>query len=114
MHKTHWQINITAGHRLEDHPRCGKQHTHNFKVEVEIYSVKLNGRYGQLLDQSDVESIVRHYERIEIQKSIEELAKEIYTKTEDLLIHKEYHWDEMRIRITMDENTTTEYTLIEE
>ncbi len=48
-------IEFSAAHIIPGHPKCGRMHGHNYKVEVSLSGDKLN-QNGFLIDFGDVKS----------------------------------------------------------
>jgi 6-pyruvoyltetrahydropterin/6-carboxytetrahydropterin synthase len=49
---------ISAAHRLEGHPKCGRMHGHNYTVEVTLVSEYLDDQ-GMLLDFGRLDQIAK-------------------------------------------------------
>ena len=47
---------MSAAHRLEGHPKCGRLHGHNYKIEVSLTSAALEN--GMVLDFGDLDKVV--------------------------------------------------------
>ena len=48
---------IAASHCITGHPKCGRMHGHNYKIEIEIGSPILNEN-GMLIDFSNLKTII--------------------------------------------------------
>ena len=49
---------FSAAHRVEGHPKCGRLHGHNYKVEVTLESATLNGD-GMVMDFGLLDEIAK-------------------------------------------------------
>lgn len=47
---------ISAAHRLEDHPKCGRLHGHNYKIVVEVGGVMSN---GWIIDFGELDRVLK-------------------------------------------------------
>jgi queuosine biosynthesis protein QueD len=54
------EYSFCAAHRLEGHPKCGRLHGHNYRVEVEVQSINLSPA-GMVIDFQDLDAIVKAY-----------------------------------------------------
>ena len=52
--KDYW---FSAAHRLEGHPKCGRLHGHNYRLQVWFTSVDLED--GMVIDFNDVGSLIK-------------------------------------------------------
>lgn len=52
------EFHFSAAHRLEGHPKCGRLHGHNYKLEVKLTSFKESLFNGMIMDFADVKEIV--------------------------------------------------------
>jgi 6-pyruvoyl tetrahydropterin synthase/QueD family protein len=51
------EYSFCAAHRLEGHPKCGRLHGHNYRVEVVIERDRLTSE-GMVLDFKDLDALV--------------------------------------------------------
>lgn len=49
---------FSAAHRIEGHPKCGRLHGHNYKVEVQVTMDRLD-KQGMVLDFGDLDRVVK-------------------------------------------------------
>jgi 6-pyruvoyltetrahydropterin/6-carboxytetrahydropterin synthase len=62
MYKLHTEETIEIAHRLVDHHgKCSNLHGHSVKVEVEIWSSKLN-EMGMVIDFGDIKDAIKVFD----------------------------------------------------
>lgn len=49
---------FSAAHRIEGHPKCGRLHGHNYKVEIQLTVDRLGGA-GMVLDFAELDRVVK-------------------------------------------------------
>ncbi len=79
---------ISAMHVLDDEPKCGRFHGHNYKFEVTVSSEKLNAD-GMVVNFDEVKRFIDHYDHTLIlpQSNIRQLFLDT---TKVILNHREY------------------------
>lgn len=51
------EYSFCAAHRLEGHPKCGRLHGHNYRVEIEVEAESLSTP-GMVIDFQDLDKLV--------------------------------------------------------
>jgi len=78
------ESSFSAAHHIEDHPKCGKTHGHNYKVKL-IVSVDAFLDLGLLKTMLD--NILKHFDHIDLGHCLaEDIAKHIVLEVKDKLV----------------------------